>query len=125
MPGRDSGDLPGAAFQKELILTLIITILVEGIIVSAYSIWRKKPLGPILFTSVCANLITQCFLWAVLRLFFRHYLVALSIAELTIWISESFLLYRLPANQLDLREATLLSVLMNVASFSLGWFLPV
>jgi hypothetical protein len=107
-----------------LIITLVITILVEGIIVSGYSIWRKKPLGPILFTSIIANLITQSFLWIVLILFFQHYIITLFIAEIFIWMIESFLLYRFSANQLRIQEATLVSLFMNLASFGLGWFLP-
>jgi len=107
-----------------LILTLVVTILVEGIIVSEYSIWRKKPLGPILFTSIIANLITQSFLWVVLSLFFQHYIITLFIAEIFIWMIESFLLYCFSANQLHIQEAALVSLLMNLASFGLGWFLP-
>lgn len=107
-----------------MIVTLFITILVEGIIVSGYSIWRKKPLRPILFTSVVANLITQSLLWIVLNLFFQHYLITLVAAELLIWLIEGGLLYTIPANHLDLREAILLSLFMNLASFVLGWFLP-
>jgi hypothetical protein len=107
-----------------LIVTLIITILSEGVIISGYCIWRGKPLGPILLTSIVANLITQSFLWVILNLFFQHYLAILLIAEIFIWLFESFLLYRFPANQIGLKEAALLSLCMNMASFGFGWFLP-
>jgi hypothetical protein len=108
-----------------LILTLVVTILVEGIIVSGYSIWRKKPLGPILFTSLIANLITQSFLWIVVNLFFRQYLVTLLAAEVFIWIIEGFVLRFVPANQLTFTEAISLSLSMNLLSFALGWVLPI
>jgi hypothetical protein len=108
-----------------LIFTLVITIIVEGVVVFVYSIWREKPFRPILFTSIVANLITQSLLWIVLKLFFGYYLIALFVAETLIWIIESFLLYRLPANQLRLKEAAFLSLSMNLASFALGWFLPI
>jgi hypothetical protein len=108
-----------------LILTLVITIFIEGIIVVSYTIWRRKPLGPILLTSIVANLITQSLLWIALSLFFQKYLVTLSVAEILIWVIESFLLYRFSANQLSLQEAVLLSLLMNTSSFALGWFMPV
>jgi len=49
----------------------------------------------------------------------------LIIAEILIWLVESFLLYRLLANQLRLQEAVFLSLNMNLASFALGWFLPI
>jgi hypothetical protein len=108
-----------------LILTLVVTILLEGIIVSGYSIWRKKPLRPILFTSIIANLITQSFLWIVVNLFFQHYLVTLVAAEVFIWIIEGFVLCYVLANQLTFTEAISLSLSMNLLSFALGWVLPI
>jgi hypothetical protein len=99
--------------------------MVEGLIVLGYSIWRNKPIGSILFTSILANLITQFLLWIVLNVFFQHYLVTLSLSEILIWVFESFLLYRFPTNQLRLQEAALVSLIMNLASFGLGWFLPI
>lgn len=97
----------------------------ESVVLIGYSIGRRKPVRPILFTSVCANLITQSILWVNLNLFFRHYLIVLVIAEVLIWVMESILLYSIPANRLRLNEAMLLSLLMNLASFGLGWFLPI
>jgi len=108
-----------------LIATLLITIIIEGLVVIRYSVGRKKTVRPILVTSVCANLITQSLLWIVLNFFFQHYLAALSIAEILIWMIESILLYSIPSNQLRFTEAMLLSLLMNLASLALGWLLPV
>jgi hypothetical protein len=87
--------------------------------------WRKKPLRPILFTSIIANLITQSFLWIVLNLFFQHYLVTLLAAEAFIWIIEGFVLRYVSANQLTCTEAISLSLSMNLLSFALGWVLPI
>jgi len=108
-----------------LIVPLLITIVFEAAVVLGYCIWQKKPLAPILLTSIIANLITQSFLWIVLNLFFRHYLIALIVAEIIIWLVESFLLYRLLKNQLRFQEAIFLSFSMNLASLALGWFLPI
>jgi len=108
-----------------LIVTLVITIFVEGLVVSGYALSRRKRLGPILFTSVVANLITQSVLWVTLNLFFQHYLIVLLSAEVLIWIIESILLYRFSANQFGIWEAIFLSLFMNAASLALGWFLPV
>ena len=116
---------PDSTPQKDLIITLVITIFVEGLIVSGYSLWREKPLGPILLTSIVANVVTQSLLWVALNLFFQHYLITLVIAEIVIWMIESLLLYCFSANQLRLQEAALLSLFMNLTSFALGWFLPV
>jgi len=107
-----------------LILSLSITILIEGLIALGFSLWRQKPVRPILFTSICANLITQSLLWMVLTIFFRHYLPALIVTELLIWIIESVLFYAVPANRLRLKDALILSLGMNLLSFGVGWFLP-
>ena len=114
-----------STFQKDLILTLVITVMVEGAVALGYSIWRKKPIRPILFTSIIANLITQSLLWIVLNLFFRHYLLTLLIAEIFIWIVESASLSYISANRLPLADAMFLSLNINLASFAIGWFLPV
>jgi len=108
-----------------LIRTLVITIIIEGIVVAGYCIWRRKPLGPILFTSMIANFITQSLLWIGLALFFPYYLIFLAAAEVLIWIMETVLLYLIPANKLRFADALLLSLSMNAISFGVGWFLPV
>lgn len=107
-----------------MIVTLFITITIEAIVVLGYSILRGKPLGPILFTSIIANLITQSLLWFALNLFFRPYLITLFVAEILIWMIESVLLSCFPANRLRFAEAILLSLGMNLASLMFGWFLP-
>lgn len=108
-----------------MIVPLIVTILVESFIVIGYSFWRRKPVRPILLTSICANFVTQSFLWVVLNIFFQHYLLVLLVAEILIWTIESILLYSVAANRLYITEAILLSLSMNLVSFALGWFLPV
>jgi hypothetical protein len=112
------------ALEKEVSATLLVTIVVEGIVVFGYSVWRGKPLVPILLTSIIANLITQFLLWIGVNLFYQQYLSFLFIAEILIWVVESLFLYRVPANQLGLQEAFLLSFVANLASFGLGLFLP-
>ena len=108
-----------------MINTLLVTIIVEGAAGLGYSLWRKKPVTAILVTGIFANLITQSFLWVVLNLFFQRYLISLLLAEILIWMIESFLLYSVPVNRLRFSEALLLSLGMNLASFTPGWFLPI
>jgi hypothetical protein len=108
-----------------VIKTLAITILVEGMVCLGYSIWRRKPNGSIFITSIFINLITQSLLWITLNLFYNHYLITLCVAEIFIWVIESFVLYGLRFNQLKVREAFVLSLMMNLSSFGVGWFLPV
>lgn len=108
-----------------MIYTLLITIVTEGVVVLAYCTWRRKPLLPILMTSITANIITQFGLRIVLSIFFRYYVAALLIAEVLILFFEGLLLSIPHRNQLMVRSAMLLSVSMNALSFGLGWFLPI
>ena len=55
--------------QDTVIVTLLLTILIEGLIVCGFALWRKKPIGRILAASVLANLLTQSLLWGALNLF--------------------------------------------------------
>jgi hypothetical protein len=113
------------AFSDELISALLITIAVEGTIASGYSLWRKKPVGFILLSCTLANLVTQAFLWIALNVFFWHYIVTLWIAEILIWLFECACLFGFRFNRLNFREALGLSFILNLASFTLGWYLPV
>jgi hypothetical protein len=108
-----------------VIFTLLVTLLIEGAVCLGYSIWRKKPVGPVLLTSLLANLVTQSLLWMVLNIFLQDYVVTLLIAEALIWLMESVFLFSLRMNRLSIREALLLSLAMNASSFGLGLFLPV
>ena len=106
-------------------ITLSITIFTESLVVLGYCFWRKKPVRSILATSICANLVTQLFLWGLLRLFFQQYIKVLLIAETLIWLIEGVALYAVPTNRLGWRDALLLSLSMNLISFALGLFLPI
>ena len=108
-----------------MISTLTFTIIVESLIVLGYSFSKKKPAISILLTSILGNLITQSLLWIGLNFFFQYYLRVLLIAEVLIWMTESVLLHLFRSNQLELKEAAFLSLLMNLSSIGLGWFLPV
>lgn len=107
-----------------MIVTLLITIIVEGAVILIYCIVARKPLQSVLVTSIVANLFTQSLLWSALYIFFRYYVTALIIAELLIWILEGVALYGIKRNQLGIREGLLLSLVMNAASFGIGLFLP-
>jgi hypothetical protein len=105
--------------------TLTVTILIEAVLIFVYSHLRDKPLYPLLLASLFANLITQSLLWIGLLLFFRHYLLTLIVLEISIWLIESLIFYRVRVTQLAIKEALSLSVAINLASFSVGLFLPV
>ncbi len=108
-----------------MIVTIAITLLVESTIITIYALLSKKPLFFLLLSSVAANLFTQLLLWMVLTVFIGHYLNTLFITEVCIWGIESLLLYFFRPNQLKLGEAIALSLVMNLASFGIGWLIPV
>ncbi len=108
-----------------MIGSLLVTIVIEGVIVFVYALWKQKPIGRILLASVFANILTQSMLWVVLNLLFTHYLVVLFISEVFVWLIESVFLRFFPGAKLGWKEAVLLSLVMNLFSFSLGWFFPV
>jgi len=113
-----------AAAKDKLIGTLSITVTVESIIVIGYCVWRRKTIRPILLAGICLNFVTQFVLWVVLNIFFQQYIIALLVAEILIWVIEGLALYWIKANQLQWSEALSLSLVMNLASFATGWFLP-
>ena len=108
-----------------MIAALAITILVESAVVIAYAIWQRKPLIHLLLSSLCANFLTQACLWAVINIFPHHYLETLLLAEVCIWAIEALLLFFYRCNRLKLLEAILLSLIMNLTSFGIGWLLPI
>lgn len=107
-----------------MIVSLAITILIESAVIIGYARWRKKPLMHLLLSGILANLVTQSILWIVLNKFSDHYLTALLVSEICIWWMEGLFLYLFPRNNLKLGEALVLSLIMNLVSFTIGWFLP-
>ena len=106
-----------------MIATLSVTILIESLVVVAYAKWQRKPYASLLITSALANVMTQSLLWEALNLFPTHYLLVLFLMEILIAGVEFLLLYVIRSNQLKWTEALSLSFCMNLASFSIGWFL--
>src|SRR5687767_11691971 len=123
-PGYRSCHFSDSALQKDVIQTLAITIVMEGIACSVYSIWRKKPIRPILLSSLLGNIVTQSLLWLALTLFFQHYLVTLLISEILICLMEAMLYHGVRWNNLSMGDALFLSFITNLSSFAIGWFMP-
>jgi len=113
-----------ACYQEKVIVSLAITVLIESAVVVGYAHWRKKPLMHLLLSGILANLVTQSILWIVLNKFSDNYLTVLLVSEICIWWIEGLILYLYPYNKLKLGEALALSLAMNLASFTIGWFLP-
>jgi hypothetical protein len=107
-----------------VIVSLAFTVLIESAVIVGYAYWRKKPLLHLLFSGILANLVTQSILWIVLNKFVNNYLTVLLVSEICIWWIESLILYLYLYNKLKLGQALVLSLAMNLASFTVGWFLP-
>jgi len=128
--GRILGVADLAGFQQTLnaipllLLSLLITLALEGMVGIGFALCVKKPLKSLFLSSLLVNGITQPLLWLWLMIFFRQYLRALIVAEGLICVGEARLLKRLLANRLSGREALLLSLLMNGISFGIGLMLP-
>jgi hypothetical protein len=123
--GDRSGHFPDPTQLQDLIPTLLVTIIIESIIVLGFCHWRGKPVRPILLTSISINIVTQSFLWIVLTILYQSYIIPLLLSEIVIWMIESLALHAIPGNKLRLKDAMVLSLSMNLLSFTLGWFLPV
>jgi hypothetical protein len=107
-----------------VIVSLALTVLIESAVIVGYAHWRKKPLIHLLLSGTLANLVTQSILWIVLNKFSDNYLTVLLVSEICIWWIEGLILYLYPYNKLKLGKALVLSLAMNLASFTIGWFLP-
>jgi len=108
-----------------MIIALLITIVIEGSIDILYCWYKKKPWVSVVMTGLGANLCTQMGLWAVLRFLQGAYLVILIGTEILIWFAEWLCFTVVSHNQLNAREAMLLSLLRNLTSFGIGLILPV
>jgi hypothetical protein len=114
-----------ARHSEEMLGTLSLTIAIEGIIIAIYALLRRRSLVKLLVSVLLANLATQFLLWVVLSLLLGNYLPVLLITELLIWLLESIILRVFPGNGLSWKEALLLSLVMNLASFGIGWLIPI
>lgn len=105
--------------------TLIVTIIIEGLVSLGYAVWQRKPVFSISLTILFGNIITQSLLWIILNIFFNDYLIALFMSEILIWLGEGVFLACVRINQLNFKEALLLSLVVNLCSFGVGMFLPI
>jgi len=104
--------------------TLLPTLFIEGTVVYIYSRVKKKTTSLLLGSSILINLLTQSVLWLGLGIFYKLYLPFLLLSEVIIWLVEGIWMQRSVKGELNYREAFTLSLLMNAASFGIGWFLP-
>ncbi len=127
----------GSAFS----LSLLITILMEGLIALIYAFLRGRSRSTLLTLVTLVNLMTQPLLWFLMVLVdwvtspSAQFISAarapdlsygiLAIAELLIWLLEAVLLYLMQRRTFSFKEALGLSFIINAASFIAGLLLPV
>ena len=131
LPFRDCHFYNGDYFKKttqktkSVIITLVITILIEALLVVWFANYYSKPVSSLLLSSMLANIFTQSLLWLTLAFSPLDYLITLIFTEICIFLIEAFILFIIFTNQLTFRQALVLSLGINLASFTIGWFIPV
>jgi len=106
-------------------LALPITVLLEVFLAAGYALWRKRPVFPLVVVVVAINVFTQIGLWGVLENLRSGNALAFTLAlEAGIWLVEALLLYFTGRKAVGFKEAALLSLLLNAASFGIGLALP-
>jgi hypothetical protein len=107
-------------------VTLPITLAIELLIATAYSLKRKYPLLPTLTLVGLANVVTQFALWVALSAISSGEALLITIGlEVIIWGAEALILYLPQRNELTFKEVALLSLIINLASFGVGLLLPI
>jgi hypothetical protein len=103
------------------------TLILEGLILLGYALWREQPLLTWLTHGLLVNVITQPVLWLTLgsQLDPGPYLAVLAMSELAVWLLEALLLCLLQGKRLPFRNALALSLVLNGVSFAAGLLLPV
>jgi hypothetical protein len=112
--------------EPSMVQGLLFTLAVEMALAAGYAIWRKRPLALLLTIVWMMNLITHSLLSLGIGELF--YLLGAGIvwtlaSELVIWLVEAGILAIALRKQIRFREALLLSLVLNVASFGIGMLL--
>lgn len=108
-----------------LLIGLWTTLAVELILGLIYALWRKHPLFYLLTVILLMNMITQPILWMTLSsTFVGLSVVRTLIAEVIVWLVEGWILLKALPGRVTNKEAFLLSLVLNLASFGIGYILP-
>ncbi len=107
-------------------LTLPITLVLEAALALLYARLRRRDGLTLMTLTLLVNLITQPLLWVVLTGHAGGYaFLMFGILELGIILVEAVLLYLMQGKELPFKEAMLVSLLLNAASFGVGLFLSI
>jgi hypothetical protein len=122
--------LLGSLFLWDLaelhVLSLPLTVLIEGGIIIAYFSYRKQPWKILSALNLSGNLITQILLLIIISLFSATpQWGAIILAEGLIIVMEALILFWPQRRQVSFRDMLALSFILNLASFTIGLFLPI
>lgn len=101
-----------------------IGLVIENVIALIYTKIRSRPKIETLTFVTLANMVTLPALWIAAFYIGGYEFYALLVIEVVIWIVETVILYILQRREIDLKEAALLSLLINGSSFLIGLLLP-
>ncbi len=113
------------SYELEFAQSLLLTIALESaaiVIISRYYLHKTFPPERVAFAGIFPSLATLPYVWFLFPLFFRgDYTGYMLFSELTVTLVETLILRMLLP--LGWREALLLSVGANTASFGIGWLI--
>jgi hypothetical protein len=102
---------------------LLVTILVELAVGVIYVLWHKRPWLKVLLTILLMNLLTQPIIWLVVMEMRQSLCAGTYALELAVVLLEAWILWLVLRKAVKFREAFLLSLAMNLASFGIGLLL--
>lgn len=109
-----------------LSISLPVTLAVEAILALVYAGLKQRRWLTLLTVVFLANLVTQPCFALLLNLVDTSYILTLTLAgEILIWFVEAAILHLALRKTLSVREALLLSLLLNASSFAVGLLLPI
>jgi hypothetical protein len=118
------GWIPPIPFARE---GLMATLAIELPFATAYVLWRRLPAVLLLTIALGMNVVTHPLLSITVAAFypFTHSdLPWILICELAVWLFEAAILAIALRKKVRTREALLLSLVLNGASFGIGLLLP-
>lgn len=105
-------------------LSAFISLVIENLIALIYTRLRNRPRVETLTFVTLVNIITLPAVWLASFYIGGYEFTILIVIEVVVWIIEAAGLYVLQRSEIDIREAVLLSLAMNTASFFIGLLLP-
>lgn len=107
-------------YEKQFLLSLLITLTIEVPVVSLVVRYKYKILNNFntIFVSFVSTILTLPYFWFILPIYINNRTGYLMIGEIAIILIEAFIYYRLL--KISFKKALGVSILANVISFLIG-----